>query len=193
MSNNDKFKIFDSLIQNAYFKHCSRKTKLIASPEVSKPWITASLRRCINREHKLHKESLNNPLLQDEYKRYRNTFRNSINTTKKTYKHNLLETASDMKTTWRRINSLLHLNRSNPQLKLKANDDIITDSSTIASKFNTHFAEVAHSHDTNIPRLPDDPAASIHASSNSFVFSKIDAEELYKIILCFKSKGSLLN
>ena len=125
--------------------------------------------------------------------RYRNTLRNSINTAKKTYYHNLFETASDMKTTWRRINSLLHPNRSNPQLKLKVNDDIITDSSTIASKFNTHFAEVAPSLDANIPRLSDDPVANTQAVSNSFVFYNTIAEEVYKIILSFKSKGSLLN
>ena len=65
LSINDKFINFDSLIQKAYFKHCSKKTKTIASPEVSKPWITASLR--INRKHQLHKDSLNYPLLQDEY------------------------------------------------------------------------------------------------------------------------------
>ena len=71
-------------------------------------------------------------------------------------------------------------------------DDIITDSSTISSKFNTHFAEVAPFLDANIPRLPDDPAANIQAISNSFAVRNIDAEEVHKILQFFKSKGSLL-
>ena len=98
-----------------------------------------------------------------------------------------------MKTTWRRINSLFHPSRSNPKLKLKVIDDITTYSSTIASTFNAHFAEVAPSLDANIPRLTDDPISYIPAISNSFVFCNTDAEEIYKIILSFKSKGSPLN
>ena len=51
----------DSLIQKTYLKHCSKKTKNIESLKVSKPWITSSLRICINKKHQLHKDSLNNP------------------------------------------------------------------------------------------------------------------------------------
>ena len=64
---------------------------------------------------------------------------------------------------------------------------------TITSTFKTHFTEVAPSLDANIPRLPDDPGANIQAISNSFVFRNTNAEEVYKIILSFKSKGSLLH
>ena len=158
------YKLSYSLISLVLF--CSKKTKIIASPKVLKPWLTASSRRCINRKHKLHKDSLNNQFLQDKYTRYRKTLRNSINTAKKTFHHNLFKTASDMKTTWRCINSLLHPNRSNPQLKPKVKFDIITEPSTFASTFNTHFAEVAPCLDANIPRLPHDLVANIQAISN---------------------------
>ena len=97
----DKFKFVDSLIQKACFKYCSNKTKTIVSPKPSKPWITALLHRCMIRKHQLHKDLLNNPLLQDKCKRYRNTLRNSNNTAKKIFYHNLFETASDIKTTCR--------------------------------------------------------------------------------------------
>ena len=90
-----------------------------------------------------------------------------------------------MKTTRRCINSLLHPNRSKAHLKLKVNDDIKTDSSTLAAGFNTHFAEVAPSLVANIPRLPDDPVANIQEINNLIFFCNTDAEEVYKINFFF--------
>ena len=64
---------------------------------------------------------------------------------------NFSKTASDTKTTWHRINSLLFPNHSNSQLELELNFYVIAGSSSIASKFYTHFAEVAPSLSANIP------------------------------------------
>ena len=118
---------------------------------------------------------------------------NSINNAKKTYYHILFETASDMKTTLRRINSLLNPNRSNSQLKLEVNDNIKTDSLNVASTLKTHFAEVAPSLNVNNSMSPDDPVSNIQAISNPLVFLNTDTEAVYKIILSFKIQGALLN
>ena len=69
-----------------------------------------------------------------------------------------------MKTTWRRIKSLHHPNRSSPQMKLKVNDNIITDSSINASKFNTHFTELTPSFDAKdgAPILSDLISEAVH-------------------------------
>ena len=48
-----------------------------------------------------------------------------------------------MKTTWRRINSVIHPNRVKSKLKLKLNDELLTDTTEIASTFNNHFSNVA--------------------------------------------------
>ena len=96
-----------------------------------------------------------------DFKRYRNTLRNLINTAKKSYYHNLFESATDMKTTWRRINSVVRPNRVNPKLKLKVNDELVTDSTEIASTFNNHFSSVTQVLNANIPNLPDDPTANV--------------------------------
>ena len=50
----------------------------------SKPWITAFHRRCIERKHKLHKESLINPSLLSNFKIYLNILRNLMSTAKNT-------------------------------------------------------------------------------------------------------------
>ena len=190
---NEKFNILNSIIEKTYFKNCQVKTKTMATQKLSKPWITPSLRRCIERKHLLHKNSLTNPSLLADFKRYRNTLRNLINTAKKTYYHNLFESATDMKTTWRRINSVVRPNRVNPKLKLKVNDELVTDSTEIASTFNNHFSSVAQVLNANIPNLPDDPTANVKRVRNSFVFLDTDAEEIYNIILSFKSKGAPIN
>ena len=75
-------------------------------------------------------------MLKDEFKRYCNTLRNSIITAKKTYYHNLFETASHMRTTWRRNNSLLFPNRSNPRLKLIVNNWLLNFSSIPWCKYS---------------------------------------------------------
>ena len=72
-----------------------------------------------------------------------------------------------MKATWRSLSGLIHPNPSNSQMKLKVNDDIITDSSTIVSATYIHFSEVAPFLNTNIPSLPDDPVENIK------VFAKV--------------------
>ena len=79
----------------------------MATQKLSKPWITPSLRRCIEGKHQLHKNSLINPSILADFKRYRNTLRNLIYTAKKSCSHNLFESATDMKKTWQRINSVV--------------------------------------------------------------------------------------
>ena len=100
---NEKFNIFKSILEKTYFKFFQVETNTIATQKLFKPWITPSLRNCIERKHLLHKNSLIGPLLLADFKRYRNTPRNLMNTAKKSYYHNLFESATDIKTTWRRI------------------------------------------------------------------------------------------
>ena len=66
-----------------------------------------------------------------------------MNNTKKRYYHNLFESATYMKTTWRRINSVFRPNQVNLKLELKVNDKLVTDSSGIAFTNNNNFSTVA--------------------------------------------------
>ena len=98
-----------------------------------------------------------------------------------------------MKTAWRRIKSVVRPNRVNPKLKLKVKDELVTDSIEIASTFNNHFSSVAQVLNTNIPNLPDDPTANVKRIRNSFVFLNAVSEEVYNILVSFKSKGPPIN
>ena len=118
------------------------ETKTMTTQKLFKPWITPSLRGCIERKHQLHKKSLIIPSLFADFKRYRNTLHNLINTVKKGYYHNLFDSATDMKTTWRRISSVVRPNRIYPKLTLKVNDELVTDSAETASTLNNHFSSV---------------------------------------------------
>ena len=189
----EKFKILNSIIEKAYFKNCQVKTKSMATQKLPKPWITPSPRRCIERKHQLHKNSVINPSLLADFKRYLITIRNLINTAKKSYYHNLFESTTDMKATWRRINSVIRSKRVNPKFKLKVNDDFFTDSTEIASSFNNHFSSVPRVLNANIPNFPDDPTANVKRIRNSFVFLNTDAAEIYNIILSFKSMSAPIN
>ena len=155
--------------------------------KLSKPRITPSLRRCIERKHQLHKNSLINPSLLADFKSYRITLRNLLNTAKKSYYHNLFESANDMKTTWQCINSVVRPSQVIPKLKLKVNDEIVIDSTEIASKFNNHFSSVAQILNAIVPNLSDDPTANVERLRISFVFLNTEAEEIYNVIYSFKS------
>ena len=165
---NKKINISNSILGIAYFKSCQVKTKTMEIQKLSKPWVTSSLRRCIERKHQLHKNSLINPTLLADFKRYRNTLRNLIKTAKKSYYHNNFESATDMKTTWRRVSSVVRPNRVIPKLIWKINDKLVTDSTEIVSTFNNHFSSVAQVLNANIPTLPDDQTANVKRIRNYF-------------------------
>ena len=106
----------NSIIEKTHFKKCQFKTKTMATQELSKPWIIPALHRCIERKHQLNKNSLINSSLIVDFKRYRNTLRNLINTATRSNCHNIFESDTNIKTTWRRINSVVRANRVNPKL-----------------------------------------------------------------------------
>ena len=70
---NEKFNILNPTIEKVYFKNFQVKTKTMATQKLSKPWITPFLHTCIERKHHLHKNSVINPSLLADFKRYRNT------------------------------------------------------------------------------------------------------------------------
>ena len=72
-------------------------------------------------------DSLMNPSLLANFKIYCDVLRNLINTAKNNYYNNLFQFAAKMKTTWRRINSVLCPSRINPKLKLEVNDEMLTE------------------------------------------------------------------
>ena len=89
--------------------------------------------------------------------------------------------------------SVVRPNLVNSKFKLKVNDELFTDSTDIASILINHFSSVAQVLNANIPNFPDDLTANVKRIRNSFVFLNTDAEEIYKIILSFKSKGAPVN
>ena len=56
---------------------------------------------------------------------------NLINTDKKNYYHNLFESTTDMKATWRPINSVFRPKQVTLKLKLKMNDQLVARSPEI--------------------------------------------------------------
>ena len=74
------------------------KTKTMQTQKLSKPWITASLCRSIDRKIHLNKDSMFDPSHNANFKIYRKTLHNFFNATKKYYpKH--FESATDIETT----------------------------------------------------------------------------------------------
>ena len=97
-----------------------------------------------------------------------------------------------MKTTRRNLNNVVRPNRVRPKVKLKVNDELVTDSTEIISAFNNHFSSFTQALNANLSNMPDDPTANVKPIRNSF-FLNTDAEEIYFIILSFKSKGAPIN
>ena len=138
--------------------------------KLSKPLNNPSLCICIERKHQLHKNSSINSSVLAEFEVYNNTFRNLKKTAKNNNYHSIFECATDMKTKSRTINSIIRLSRVNPKLKLKVNDEIVTDSTETFSTFNDNIFSVEQVMNTNILNLPDDLTANMNRIRNSFVF-----------------------
>ena len=113
-----------------------------------------------------------------------------INTDKKTYCKKLFVSTLDMEESWRSINNLLHLMRSNSQLKFKTYDIPISVATSITFRFNGCLSGATRALIEKFPNLPDSQVENTRAIINLFFLHLIDDEDIYRK-MSLKSKGAL--
>ena len=189
----ERFKIFMNTILKSYQNNCPIMKKTISRKRLKSPWINNSLKNCIDEKHRLLKLTKSNPLLCEQFNIFCINLKKIIQSAKKAYYCNKFENlSSDIKATWKVINSLIKPIKSRNSLKLDI-DGVVTDDPVILTKsINDHFVSIAPSLASNIPTVNSDPISYMNHNQHSFVYLPCTDEEITKIIRNLKNKkGSL--
>ena len=189
----DKFKILIDIVQKTYEKNCPIKRKILSLKRIRSPWITNSLRMAIDEKHRFLKLTKSNPLLIEQFKIFCNDLKKMLLETKKKYYCDKFENiSSDIKATWKVINSLIKPIKSRNALKLDIDGVLIDDPATLANTFNEHFTSVAPLLASKIPNVDTDPTYYVNRNTNTFMYFPCTHDEIEKIIRDLKNKkGSL--
>jgi hypothetical protein len=128
--------------------HCPLKSIKVSKRKLArKPWITRGIIKSIRTKDKLYKKFLTKPTNDNKVKhnKYRNILNNLLRAAKKTYITQQIESNQfNMKDTWKTLNNLLGRNKKSklPDFFNDMNGNKITDSKTIADKFNDFFTNI---------------------------------------------------
>ena len=164
-------------------------TKRITYKRLLAPWISDSLKNCIDHKHKLYRSSKSNPQLFIHYKQYNNRLKSIIQTAKtEFYKRKFEFNSNDMKSTWKSINSLIKPKMNKNNYCLKIDGTVTTDENIISESFNAHFSSVAPKLSSQIPTNDINPLNYVTRNPHSFLFFSCTAAEVTTTINSLKSK-----
>ena len=167
------------------------------------PWITPGLIRSIKYRdrlfYKLKKTDKNHRLYssyETDLKTYNKTLRKLINNTKNNYfKRKLEECKSDIKSTWKFINSIISKKSKKgiPEYMLDENGSRIYDKLKIANKFNEYFIDTPKKLETNSHAIPSHVKIDNYLNlpvQTVFKFSQINEATLDIIMQNINAKNS---
>ena len=153
-----------------------------------KPWVTASLLKCINKKNKLYKSFCQerNNRTESKYKKYRNRLNSVLQTSRKNYYYDLLHrNKSNISKVWEVINDLLQKRgkHKHPGYFLKGANKLI-DNQAIVDEFNSYFSNIATKlksqniqkpkcHFNTYLRSPCDKSIFFHPTDESEIISII--------------------
>ena len=173
------------------------KRKQVSFKRASRPWLTESLLKSIDKKHKLYREICSGCGDVNYYKRYRNSLTTIIRKAKESYfKNRFSNSVNDSKATWKLINSMLTCNRrkGNNVIKLRGdNAELIDDPKLVADEFNDYFSNVATNLDSQIPLTNTSPMSYVNSIQNSMLLFDTSEEEVLDLIRKFPNKGCHLN
>lgn len=169
--------------------------------QISQPWVTPGLLRCIRFRDTLHKryiKSPNNKDLELTYKRYRNHCNNILHKLKNEHhKSDLIASRTNIKRTWNVIRRVCNLDTSDKSqmphelLKLKPT------AQESADYINDYFVNIASKLSCNILRklnlTENDLAGKFECKNspiNSLMLLETDEAEVYKTVMSLKNTQS---
>ena len=156
------------------------------------PWVSKTILRSINRKNSLYLNYIKNRTdnSRTKYISYKNILTNTLRLAKKKYyADQLSKFKSDIKSTWKLLNSVLNRRKvDNPISKLRDKDVIIEDKSIIAKVFNSYFSQIGSKLAKTV--IPGDK--SFHEfltrpNDNSMFLNPTDRQELIRIVLQLKT------
>ena len=192
---NDNYNELDNIIQTVKNKHFPRKTiKYNKYKHKKSEWITKGIMKSIKFRNNLYRQIRSTSPLDPVIKTYRTNLRNynkiirqSIKNAKKNYYTKCFSNIkSDMKRTWRNINSVLNKTKVKKQFpdKFKLDAQLLTDKFEIANQFNTFFVNIGTKHTENIVTPPNKSYKDYLTSpcETSFNFTLVTENDINNII-----------
>ena len=176
------------------------------SPEIVKirkikkntPWLTDSIKKCINKDKRLYKKSLNNVCIENtvKYRDYHKTLLRVKRSAKRNYYKTLcLEYKNDSKKLWSLINKISGKTNNKVELiqKLKIDNIYEYNQKQISVEFVSHFANLGAKFARNI-ELPAKPISEylnkINRNPSSIFLNPTNECEVDKLIKSLPNKKS---
>ena len=195
LNTNDQVSKLLGIISDYYNQCFPIKIKTIGLNRLTKPWITDTLLKSINRKHNLYKLVQQNLYDKELYKRYANILTSLIRTSKVLYYKQQFELyKNDIKKTWAIINNTIKPGKKITSiLKLYHNNETITEPAKIAETLNNHFAGIGLALRNALPHRANNcfrkylPATT----TNSIYIQPCTSSEVKSVILGLKNvKGN---
>ncbi len=200
---NVNYNILSDLIQEAKNKHMPTKTvKYNKYKHKKSPWITFGIINSINYRDDLYtkfkKANPDSPIHETykiNLKTYNKILKKSIRLAQIMYYEKVFQKyQSDIKNTWKTINTILDRTKKKKTFPLifKDNEKIITNKIDIANRFNTFYADIGPQLAQKIV-MPKGKSFKDYLTVKhnlAFKFENVDDEAIKKIISSLKSKTS---
>ena len=185
-------KTFSEIYNKAFPKKNKQSTKKLKS------WMTNGILNSIKYKNKLYKKSVGTPSTSNinKYKKYRNKLTSTIRAAKiKYYKEMFSNAPSNIRQTWKIINSVIHKNRTRePASQIKYNDLSLNDNTEIANAFNDYFTQIGPSLDRKIPCSSTHIDGYLNEPNVSSLFlNPTTVDEIEKIVSSLKNSSAGLD
>ena len=118
----------------------------------NKPWITKDICKAIKRRETLYRKFIKakDPLIKEQYHKNYKDLRNQIvlicrESKKMYYQIFFNENSNDLKKTWKGIKSIINIKTNNSFIptSIMSNNEIISEPTEVADKFNHYFSSIA--------------------------------------------------
>ena len=165
-----------------------------------KPWLTMGLLKSISKKRALYSKFRNDKLKNKntelsfgQYKDYNDLLNKLKRKSKRNFYHKYFtDNSSNSKNMWKGINQLLNRKKSKQKdIFLEENDGIISDSFTVANKFNKYFTSIADTLNSKIIKKSSKFQDYLkNPQASNFNFKETAPDEIVKILKSISVKKS---
>jgi hypothetical protein len=190
----DKFMNWLNSIVDRYFP---MKMKLLSRKRYCSPWLDKSIRKFINKKHKLFIALKKGLISYIYFKAYSNVLRIMIDRARTLYYRFKFDNCSDnSRKMWKSINNLLGRNKNMTinYNELVLNDGTcISDAQGIAEEFNKYFNSVPRETQAALDKPLFDYSDLVPGNDRSLLFTRANALEVESVIDKMKNKSNSSN
>ena len=150
----------------------------------NKQWFDKNCQLAFKKKVKLYKKHQLTQCDEDKraYEFHNKYYRKLIKVTKNNYNKNIIENCTGSKDLWKVVNNFLGKSRTKRVIKLKINENVVTDDITIANIMNKNFNEVGNIYGRT-PTAPNSHLQFFNArTTDSFYFEDITYHEVKNIL-----------